>query len=148
MAARCQTGEAHDPTERCEGAAAIPVASETAADGASLRATPWTHCGRPPIRRQRSNDSALAGALATGSRAGPRAAIPAPPGPANHAAGRRTDQPGAPRARVWRPAHAALAPARPRGPGGSRDHPANLSGYRRATPAADPQAGAAPAEAL
>jgi len=31
MAASCQTGEANDPTERCEGPAAIPVASETAA---------------------------------------------------------------------------------------------------------------------
>src|SRR5215475_565994 len=148
MAARCQTGEAHDPTERCEGPAAIPVASETAADGASLRGTPWTKCGWAPIRRERSNDSTLAGALAAGCGAGPRAAIPAAPRPAHHAASRRTDQPGAPRARVWRPAHPALAAARARGPGGGRHDPAHLSGYRRAAPAADPQAGAAADEAL
>src|SRR5262244_1403180 len=38
MAASCQTVEANGPTERYEGPATIPVAGDTAADGASLRA--------------------------------------------------------------------------------------------------------------
>src|SRR5262249_854944 len=82
-----KTGEANDPTERGEGPAAIPVASATAADGASLRTTSWPDRSRAPIRRKRSNDSALAGALAAGCAAGARASVPQAPEPSDHAAG-------------------------------------------------------------
>src|SRR5438132_10752467 len=62
----CPGGESHDSTERREGSAAVPLAGKAAGDGAALREAPWADGGRPALRRDRADDSAVARAVAPG----------------------------------------------------------------------------------
>jgi hypothetical protein len=87
----------------------VPVAGATAAHGASLRATPWSHGGRATIRGQCQDDSTLAGAVAAGRPARAGAAVSPAPRPPHHAPSHRAHWPsarrdlayGAQRTQLW-----------------------------------------------
>src|SRR5262245_3232633 len=142
MGSRAAPGEGHViKTERCEGAAAVPVAGATAAHGASLRATPWPHDGRETIWGQYQDDSALAGAVAAGRPARAGATLSPAPRPPHHAPSHRAHWSSAPRPGVRGAAHPTVVASGPRGARGGGHDPADLPRYRPGPPAPDPEAG-------
>jgi hypothetical protein len=113
----CPRGGPSDQTERCESAPAVPVEGSAAAHGPAVRTALWLKSGRAPIWRHCADDPTLAGPVARGSAAGPRAAIPEAPWPTDQPPSPGAHWPGATRARVRRPAHATVASPRSRRPG-------------------------------